>query len=65
VKSAIIASTNAADDTMPNCRIGGRSDSARARNPPALITVANSTARPATSSAWRSASSVEPFRRRS
>ena len=33
--------TDAAEVTVPNCRIGGRLDRISARNPPALITVAN------------------------
>jgi hypothetical protein len=40
---------------MPNWRIGGKSESASARNPLALMRVANRIGRPATSRAYRTA----------
>ena len=58
VKSAHSAKIKADADTTPNSRIGGKSDSASARNPLALISVANRIGRPAVSNAWRSAASV-------
>jgi hypothetical protein len=51
VKSASSARTNAVADTVPNWRIGGRSESASARKPLALMSVANRIGRPAISSA--------------
>ena len=63
MKLATSDRTKALAEMIPNWRIGGSAERARARNPPALMKVAKMMARPAMSSACRSASSVLPVER--
>ena len=60
MKLASMERTKALAEMIPNWRMGGRPDRARARKPPALMKVAKTIARPAISRACRSASSVVP-----